>query len=99
MRLNGSLFGLLLVLHLLDLAALTLDLLLLLLHLVLRLLLLGFRVLHRVAHSIAAKTAHCTAYGGAGCRISNGIADQRAGTGAQNRTATRVFLTRRERLP
>lgn len=76
---DAELFGLLLLPHLLELAALTFDLLLLLFDLTLRLLLLNFLILHRISNRVSAHTANGSADSRAGGRMANRGADQRAG--------------------
>ncbi len=95
----AMLFGLLLLLHLLQFAALTFDLLLLLFHLALRLLLLDFLVLHRVANCVSAHCAHRTADRGSRAGIADGGADYGAGSRAEYAAAQGSLLAGAERLP
>ena len=75
--------GVLVALKLLDLEALTLELLLLVLNLPLLLLSRGLLILHRVANDVAGARAQRTADSRAGERMSHCQADQRTCTGAQ----------------
>jgi len=90
-----TLLGLLLLLHLFDLAALALDLLLLLLHLTLGLRLLGFLILHLVTNSETAKSTHRAADRRTGARMADGGANYRSGTSAQYRANPGAFFTGR----
>src|SRR5260370_15634767 len=85
--------------QLLDLLALTLDLLLLPLHLP-----LGLRggvllILHRIADYIAGSAAQNTTNRGARERMAYGRPDKCAATCAQRGAAKGAFFTSRERLP
>src|SRR5208282_4321577 len=80
----SSLLSLLLLLKLLDLEALTFELLLLALNLPLLLLSCGLLVLHRIAHDVAGARAERTADSCACERMPHCRADQRAGAAAQH---------------
>src|SRR5260370_690052 len=85
--------------HLLDLLALTLDLLLLPLHLPLGLRAGIFLILHRVADYVTGAATQNTTDRGAGERMAYGRPDKCAATRAQRRAAEGAFFTSRERLP
>ena len=84
---DGGLFGLLLLLQLLDLSALYLQLLLLLLDRLLSLRLLVFGVLHLIADHISRAGAQSTADRGSGARMAYSRTDNSATTGAQETAA------------
>jgi hypothetical protein len=93
-----DLFGLLLLPHLLQFAALTFDLLLLLFHLALRLLLLDFLILHRIANRVSTYAANGAADRRACCGMADSGANQGAGAGAEDAAAQGSFFAGAERL-
>jgi hypothetical protein len=95
---SRDLFGLLRLLHLFDLAPLTLDLPLLLLHLALRLLLLRFLRLHLATDGIAANSTHRATDCRAGARMADCGTDYGTSTSAQHGTDPGGFFTRRQGL-
>jgi hypothetical protein len=95
----ASLFGILFLLQLLDLATLALDLALLLLNLGLGLLLLNLLVLHLVADYVSRTRSQSTANGGTRARMTDGGADDRTCTGSQHGADAGSFLAGGKRLP
>jgi hypothetical protein len=90
--------GFLLLSHLLDFAALVLNLLLLLLQLALGLLILHLPVLHLVANHISAAGAEGAANCSSCARMTHRGPDDCAGAGAEQGAYTRTFFALAQRL-
>jgi hypothetical protein len=93
-----QLFGVLVLLHLLDLAALLFDFLLLLLNLALRLGVGILVVLHLIADYEAGACSEATTDRRPRQRMAHSGADNRTGTRAQHASDSCAFLTRAQRL-
>jgi hypothetical protein len=93
------LFGILLLLQLLDLASLALDLALLLFNLALGLPLLSLLILHLVADHVPATRSQRTADGSARTRMADGGPDDSTGTRSKERADAGSFLAGGKRLP
>jgi hypothetical protein len=95
---DGGLFSLLLFPHLLQFAALLLDLLLLLLDLTLSLLLLLLLVLHRVADRVSAYRPHRATDRRASARMTDRGTDDSAGSGTQYAATQGALFASAKRL-
>jgi hypothetical protein len=93
-----NLFSLLLLLHLFDFLALSLNFLLLLLQLSLRLLALHLLILHRISNHVAAGSAYTTPDCSSRCRMTHSRADYRPCSGSEQCADASPFFALAQRL-